>query len=98
MLRPKHFLVVLLSTFVVPFTIAYLTLASYNEEIDEDFKEQVALQKMWLGNECPIDVGDASEILQYKHFVHESTISGLTGVCLGQLAEWNFLSNKGRIN
>lgn len=53
---------------------------------------------MWLGNECPIDLSDASEILQFKHFVCECTIVGLMGVWLGQFFEWYFLSNKGRIN
>ena len=56
------------------------------------------MQKVWLGNDCPINVSDASSILQYKHFACECTIVGLTGVWLGQYFEWLILSNKGRIN
>ena len=60
MLKFKHFFFVLLFAFKVPLIIAYFTLKSFNDEIDDDFKWQVILQKLWLGNNCPIDTGDAS--------------------------------------
>ena len=98
MLRFKHLIIVILLTLVLPLAIAVYVLNSFGEEIDEDFKDEVILQKIWLGNDCPIDLSDASEILQYKHFVCECTIVGLFGAWLGQFTEWFFLSNRGLIN
>ena len=60
MLRIRHLLLVVLFTLIVPITIAIFVLNSFNGEIDEDFKSEVILQKIWLGNECPIDLSDAS--------------------------------------
>lgn len=85
---PKHVLIIIALTLVLPLTIACLVLQSQAEEIDDDFKTEVILQKIWLGNECPIDLEDASEILQYKHFACECTIVGLFGVWMGQFFEW----------
>jgi len=98
MLRWKHVFLVVLLTLVLPVAVAFAVLDSFHGEIDDDFKTEVILQKIWLGNNCEIDLSDASEILQYKHFVCECTIVGLSGVWLGQFFEWFFLSNKGRIN
>ena len=98
MLRFKHLFFVIIFTLILPITIAILVLDSYGDNIDDDFKEQVILQKIWLGNDCEINLDDASEILQYKHFVCECTIVGLFGIWLGQFCEWQFLSNPGRIN
>ena len=83
MLRPRHFVLILLLTCVLPITVSVFVLKSFGDEIDEDFKSEVILQKIWMGNECPINLNDASEILQYKHFICEFTIVGLTGVWLG---------------
>ena len=83
MLKSKYLLFVVILTVLLPFIIAYMVLKSFGDDIDDDFKEEVILQKVWLGNECPIDLTDASEILQYKHFVCECTIVGLFGVWLG---------------
>jgi len=97
-LKFRHVMLVLLSTVIMPLFLAGIVLDSYDNTIDDDFKNEVILQKMWLGNECPIDLNDASEILQYKHFVCECTIIGLFGVWIGQFFEWQFLSNRGIIN
>lgn len=43
MLKFKHFFFVLLFAFKVPLIIAYFTLKSFNDEIDDDFKWQVIL-------------------------------------------------------
>lgn len=59
----KHFVAILLCTLVVPFCIAVFVLESFHGEIDDDFKMEVILQKVWLGNDCEIDTSDASEIL-----------------------------------
>ena len=56
---------VVIFTLVLPLTVAVIVLSSFDGEIDSDFKEQVALQFIWLGNDCPINLNDASEILQY---------------------------------
>ena len=98
LIKAKHVFVVVMLTLVVPFCIAIVVLNSFNGEIDENFIQEVILQKAWLGNECPIDLNDASEILQYKHFICECTIVGLCGVWFGQFTEWYFLSNSGIIN
>lgn len=98
MLRFKHLLIIILLTLVLPLVLAVAVLDSFGDDIDEDFKDEVIMQKIWLGNDCPINLNDASEILQYKHFVCECTIIGLFGVWLGQFFEWFFLSNRGIIN
>jgi len=98
MLKYKHLVIVVFFTLVLPLFIAYLVLDSFDDDVDDDFKSEVVLQKIWLGNDCPIDLDDASEILQYKHFICECTIVGLFGVWLGQFVEWFFLSNRGKIN
>ena len=63
MLRFKHLFFVIFFTLILPMTVAVLVLDSYDDQIDDDFKEQVILQKIWMGNECEIDTDDASEIL-----------------------------------
>ena len=97
-LKVRHVMLVLLFGVIIPLCLAWIVLDSYENTIDDDFKSEVILQKVWLGNECPIDLNDASEILQYKHFVCECTILGLFGVWIGQFYEWQYLSNRGRIN
>ena len=59
-LRPKHLAIVIALTLVLPLLVAYLVLDSFGDDIDSDFKEEVILQKIWLGNNCPIDLEDAS--------------------------------------
>lgn len=98
MLRWRQLIVIALVTFVLPFIIAVMVLNSYHGSIDRDFTDEIILKKMWLGNDCEINLDDASEILQYKHFVCECTVIGLFGVWLGQFVEWFFLSNRGIIN
>ena len=63
MLRFKHLIIVILLTLVMPLIIAVMVLDSFGEDIDEDFKDEVIMQKIWLGNDCPINLSDASEIL-----------------------------------
>lgn len=63
MLRLKHVAFVIALTLVLPLILAIFVLNSYGDEIDEDFKSEVILQKIWLGNDCEIDLDDASEIL-----------------------------------
>ena len=63
MLRFKHLFFVIIFTLIVPITLAILVLDSYGDNIDDDFKEQVVLQKIWMGNDCEINLDDASEIL-----------------------------------
>ncbi len=63
MLRLKHVVLVIVMTLVLPLILAIFVLNSYGDEIDEDFKTEVILQKIWLGNDCEIDLDDASEIL-----------------------------------
>ncbi len=63
MLRGKHVAIVIVLTLVLPLILAIFVLNSYGDEIDEDFKTEVILQKIWLGNDCEIDLDDASEIL-----------------------------------
>ena len=99
MLRVKHVLLVVLFSLVLPLAIAAVVLHSFREDyVDADLKSEVILQKVWLGNECPINTEDASEIMQYKNFVCECTVVGLFGIWLGQFFEWFVLSNRGRIN
>ena len=59
----KHFVAIFVCTLALPVCIAVLVLESFHGEIDDDFKMEVILQKVWLGNECEIDTSDASEIL-----------------------------------
>ena len=94
----KFIALVVIVTLIFPMIIAVAVINSYGDEIDEDFKSEVILQKIWLGNDCPIDLDDASEILQYKHFACETMVVGILGVWLGQIFEWLALSNKGIIN
>ena len=63
MLRPRHLVFVTIFTLLLPVGLAVLVLKSYGDSIDDDFKEEVVLQKVWLGNDCPINLEDASEIL-----------------------------------
>ena len=52
-----------------------------------------------MGNNCPIDTDDPSEILQFKHFVHScAAIGAVFGAFVGQFYEWFVISNRGKIN
>lgn len=82
-LKGKHFAFVLIFTFIFPLATSGAVLNSYGDHIDGDLKTQVILQKVWLGNQCPINIEEASEIMQYKHFLCECTIVGLFGIWLG---------------
>jgi len=63
MLRLRHLVLVVVFSCLIPLVIAWVMLNSYDDSIDEDFKEEVLLKKIWLGNGCDIDLNDASEIL-----------------------------------
>lgn len=63
MLRYRHLGLVVVTTFLLPLLVACLMLNSFANSMDQDFKSEAILQKMWLGNECPINLSDASEIL-----------------------------------
>ena len=62
-LKGKHFAFVLIFTFIFPLATSAAVLNSYGDHIDGDLKTQVTLQKVRLGNQCPINIEEASEII-----------------------------------
>ena len=94
----KDYFGICLATFVIPLFLANLVFLSREILGSNTFITSAEFKRRLVDSGCPIVMTRLYNIGHFKHFSNSGAIVSVAGSICGQLFEWQFLVNAGKLN